>query len=106
MVGWPTGAKEGSRVVCDYDHGLVSVSGSDNTDGRWLTLTDAKNPKTGLSWRPRTLADALHRHGVVRTRCVLRVSLLRSSTAGGREYFACGEGLRGDSESRRPDWFK
>jgi hypothetical protein len=30
---------------------------------------------------------------------MLRVSLLRSSTAGSREYFACGEGLGGDSES-------
>ena len=25
------------------------------------------------------------------------------STAGGREYFACGKGLTDDDESRRPD---
>ena len=47
--------------------------------------------------------ECTHRqvNGVVRTLRMLNV-LLRS-TAGGREYFACGKGLNDDSESRRPD---
>ena len=55
--------------------------------------------------RPRKPADSFYQHEVVCTRRVLRVSPLRTSTAGGREYFACGEGLRGYSESRRPDCY-
>ena len=48
----------------------------------------------------------MHRHanGVTRRLRLLNVSL--RSTAGGREYFACGKGLNDDGESRRPDIFE
>ena len=50
---------------------------------------------TQRRWQhPQTPADAQHQHGVVRTLRALKVSLLCSSTAGGREF-----------ESRRHDWF-
>jgi hypothetical protein len=45
-----------------------------------------------------------HANGVV-SRFALE-GLAFGSTAGGREYFACGKGLNDDSESRRPDIFK
>ena len=45
-----------------------------------------------------------HANGVV-SRFALE-GLAYSSTAGSREYFACGKGLNDDGESRRPDWQK
>ena len=42
-----------------------------------------------------------HANGVV-SRFALEC-LAYGSTAGGREYFACGKGLTDDNESRRPD---
>jgi hypothetical protein len=77
----------------------IGIRGADTGD----RLTRAARRSVGSRFRPVHNANV---NGVVRTRCALRVSLLRRSTAGGREYFACGEGLGGDNKSRRPDWFK
>ena len=52
---------------------------------------------------PMYAGECMYRHanGVV-SRFALEC-LASGSTAGGREYFACGKGLTDDNESRRPD---
>ena len=104
----------GPRWPVSYDREQSNVLPGQLSRLPWIqrypkTLADADDrnePENGLILAPTDASGCANRHGVVRRRCALRVSLLHSSTAGGREYFACGEGLRGDSESRRPDWFE